>query len=63
MTEPKKRGRPKGAGIHPTQFRLTPETLAEVDYLRERYGLPDRVDVVRFLVRRAALEERRKEGK
>lgn len=63
MTEPKKRGRPKGSGTPPTQFRLSPETLAEIDYLGQRFGLPNRVDVVRLAVRRLAADERKKEGK
>lgn len=63
--QPKKRGRPPvegSAGRTPvTQFRLAPDTLADLEYLVSRYALPSKAAVVRFLARRAAQEERRKE--
>lgn len=68
MSETKRRGRPPKDGKaaisgNPKQFRLSEETLADLDYLMDRFGLTTRSDVIRFLARRGALDERRKEGK
>lgn len=64
--KPKKRGRPsvRGAdGRTPvTQFRLGPDTLADLKYLETRFGMTSMAAVVRFLAKRTAQEERRKEG-
>lgn len=64
MSDQKKRGRPKGkaGGATPRQFRLTDQTLAELDYLQDRLGLTNRTDVIRSVVRRIYLEERKKES-
>lgn len=65
MTEEARRGRPKKSArvTTPRQFRLGEETLAEMDYLMGRLALRSRADVIRFLVRRATQEERKKEGR
>jgi hypothetical protein len=47
-------------GAKPRQFRLSEATLSELDYLKERYALASRAAVIRFLCRRAVIEERRK---
>lgn len=39
------------------QFRLGENTLSEIDYLMARLGLSSRADIIRHLVRRAAIEE------
>lgn len=39
----------------PRQFRLSEETLSEMDWLAKRFSLRSRADVIRFLVRQAAL--------
>jgi len=46
-----------------TQFRFEKEILDDIDYLRERYGLSSRAEVIRHMTRRMAQEERRKEAK
>lgn len=61
MSDQPKRGAGRPGGTTPRQFRLTEETLAELDYLMTRLGLTSRADVIRHLSRRATLDERRKE--
>lgn len=64
MSDKPKRGRPRSPdhSTPPRQFRLSDDTLAELDYLQERYGLTSRTEVIRFLARRATIDERRKDG-
>ena len=61
MAEKRKRGRPRSVesdgATKPSQFRLGPGTLAEIDWLADRFGLASRADVLRHLVRKAALAE------
>lgn len=64
MTDKPKKGLAKAAGRltgNPKQFRLSDETLADMDYLIGQLGLTTRTDVIRLAVRKLAQEERRKE--
>lgn len=45
------------------QFRLSEETLTEMDYIMERYQLSSRAEVIRHLVHRTYLAEKRNEKK
>jgi len=52
-----KKAEPKG-NTPASHFRLRPETIAEIEWLRTEMGLTSRADVIRVLVR----QETRKRG-
>lgn len=46
----------------PRQFRLSEETLAQLDWLMERLALSSRAAVIRYLAQRAVVAEEKAAG-
>lgn len=53
--------KPTPGTVTPTQFRLAPEVLADLDLVVQDSGLTTRTEAVRMLIKREADRVRRKE--
>lgn len=52
--------KPSPGVTKPSQFRLRPDTLAQLDAIAAEYGLANRADAIRFLANREAKKIQKK---